>query len=47
MGRGEPGIDPSLTTQLPYFRQEMQIRQPGDFPQANRNNPRQSRHEKI
>jgi hypothetical protein len=28
MGRGEPGITPSLTTQLLYFRQEMQIRQP-------------------
>ena len=29
MGRGEPGIVPGLTTQLLYFRQEKQIRQPG------------------
>jgi hypothetical protein len=29
MGRGEPGIVPSLTTQRLYFRQESGIRQPG------------------
>ncbi len=29
MGRDEPGILPSLTTQLLYFRQEISIRQPG------------------
>ena len=28
MGRGEPEIAPGLTTQLLYFRQEIQIRQP-------------------
>jgi hypothetical protein len=27
-GHGESGIAPCLTTQLPYFRQEIQIRQP-------------------
>jgi hypothetical protein len=31
MGRGEPGIVPSLTTQLVYFRQENGIRQPGSL----------------
>jgi hypothetical protein len=39
MGRGEPGIVPSLTTQLPYFRQEMQIRQPRGFPGEKQNQP--------
>jgi hypothetical protein len=35
MGRGEPGILPSLTTQLLYFRQEISIRQPhGYFPNS-------------
>ena len=28
MGRGKPGIGPSLTTQLVYFRQETSFRQP-------------------
>jgi hypothetical protein len=28
MGRGEPGIGPSLTTQHTYFRQENGLRQP-------------------
>jgi len=32
MGRGEPGIVPGLTTQLYYFRQETQIRQPSGSP---------------
>jgi hypothetical protein len=31
MGRGEPGIGPSLTTQLLYFRQETGIRQRGEL----------------
>jgi len=39
MGRGEPGIGPSLTTQLLYFRQELEIRQRGARPERSKLTP--------
>jgi len=47
MGRGEPGITPSLTTQLLYFRQEMQIRQPEDLLLRNRVNLRSFEQDQV